>query len=103
MNNVGNVSNLGTYVENIITSDTIRGTGEGTITSLENNSMVGWNAYDLGKKTENGTLIYRGIIFFHILDPEDKDNEFIFLDNQVGVYKNTINDTGGTREIWMLN
>lgn len=95
INNVGNVSNLGTYVENIISSNTIRGTGEGIIRSLENNSMVGWNAYDLGKRTENGSLIYMGIIFFHILDPKDKDNEFMFLDNQVGVYENVIDDTGG--------
>jgi hypothetical protein len=48
--NFGNVSNLGTFVEHMISLDVIRGNGEGIITSDDGNSTIGWNAYDIGKK-----------------------------------------------------
>lgn len=108
MDNVGNVSNVGTFVEHMISPDVIRGNGEGIITSADGNSTIGWNAYDLGKRNDDRTFIFKGIIFFRLLSHEDEtDNQFVFLDNQVGVYKNIVNfgsvgDYVG-REIRMLN
>lgn len=103
--NVGNVTNTGTYVEHLLPLDVIRGSGEGILTSVDNNSMIGWSAYDLGKKSDNGSFIFKGIIFFNILSPDEgRDNEFMFLDNQIGVYKSIVESDGGsTREIWALN
>ena len=108
MENVGNVSNIGTFTEHMISPDVIRGNGEGIITSADGNSTIGWNAYDLGKRSDDRTFIFKGIIFFRLLSHEDEtDNAFLFLDNQVGVYKNVVNfgsvgDYVG-REIWKLN
>ncbi|MGA7369594.1 MAG: hypothetical protein WBX01_10740 [Nitrososphaeraceae archaeon] len=106
VDNVGNISNIGTFVEHMISSDVIRGTGEGIITSHGSNSTIGWNAYDLGKRSDDGGFILKGTIFFHILSANDTDNEFMFVDNQVGVYKNIVNfdnvDYAG-REIWFIN
>lgn len=108
MENVGNVSNIGTFVEHMISSDVIKGNGEGIMRSSDGNSTIGWNAYDIGKQSDDGSFIFKGIIFFHILSPEDDpDNEFNFLDNQVGVYKNIVNfdsiEEYVGREVWMLN
>ena len=107
MENVGNVSNIGTFVEHMISSDVIKGNGEGIMRSADDNSTVGWNAYDIGKHSDDGSFIFKGIIFFHILSrDDDPDNEFNFLDNQVEVYKNnnfdSIEEYVG-REVWMLN
>jgi hypothetical protein len=105
--NVGNVSNIGTFVEHMISSDVIRGNGEGIMRSADGNSTIGWNAYDIGKRSDDGSFIFKGIIFFHILSPEDDPDEFNFLDNQVGVYKNIVNfdsiEEYVGRGVWMLN
>jgi hypothetical protein len=106
--NVGNVSNIGTFVEHIISSDIIRGNGEGIITSADGNSTIGWTAYDLGERSGDGSFILRGIIFFHLLSPEDEtDNVFRFLDNSVGLYRNVFNPDAVEeyvgREIWAFN
>lgn len=65
--------------------------------------MVAWNAYDLGKRIDNNnnnTFVFNGIIFFDVLPSHDGSNEFMFLDNSVGLYRSEVNDTGSTRQIW---
>ena len=46
--------------------------------------MVAWNAYDLGKRIDNNTIVFNGIIFLDVLPPYNGGNEFMFLDNRVG-------------------
>lgn len=106
--NIGNVSNIGIFVEHVISPDIIRGNGEGFITTADGNSTIGWNAYDLGKRSDDGSFILRGIIFFHLLSSEDEtDNAFMFLDNSVGLYRNVFNfdavEEYVGREIWSLD
>ena len=84
---VGNVSNTGTYVETIESSNVTRGYGHGIITSPESNNKVAWNAYDLGKRINNSTYVFKGIIFFDVLPSHDGSNELMFLDDGVRVYK----------------
>jgi hypothetical protein len=101
IHDVGNVSNTGTYIATIESSNTTKGIGQGIITSDESNNMVAWNAYDLGKRIDNATtFVFNGIIFFNVLPPHDGSNEFMFLDDRVGLYRSEVNDTGSTREIW---
>ena len=96
---VGNVSNTGTYIETIESSNVTKGVGQGIITS-ESGNMVAWNAYDLGKRIDNNTVVFNGIIFFDVLPPYNGGNELMFLDNRVGLYRSEVNDTGSSREIW---
>ena len=96
---VGNVSNTGTYIETIEFSNVTKGVGQGIITSDESGNMLAWNAYDFGKRIDNNTVIFNGIIFFDVLPTYNGDNEFMFLDNRVGLYRSEVNDTGSSREI----
>ena len=101
INNVGNVTNTGTFIDTIESSNVTKGIGHGIITSDETNNMVTWNAYDLGKRVDNTTnFLYNGIIFFDVLPPHDSSNEFVFLDGRVGLSRGEVNDTGSIREIW---
>ena len=100
---VGNVSNTGTYVETIESLNVTRGNGHGIITYSESNNKVAWNAYDMGKRINNSTYVFKGIIFFDVLPSHDRSNELMFLDDGVGVYKSKVSDTGNTREIWTGN
>ena len=106
MTGVGYVNNRGTYEESIISSNITRGTGKGIISSHESGNIITWNAHDLGEKQEDGTYVFKGIIFLNIppgSDGVDGSNEFEYLDNQVGVYRSIVNDTGSVREIWLLS
>jgi len=110
MDGIGNVTNIGTYSEHMLSSNVMRGTGEGIITGVNGSGTIGWSAFDLGNKDDNGNFIFKGITFFHILDNDDGDkinNVFNSFDNQVGVYKNVVNfantDEYVGREMWKLN
>jgi hypothetical protein len=100
MTNVGNVTNAGTFIDTSESSNVTKGICRGIITSDETNNMVTWNAYDLGKRVNNINFLYNGIIFFDVLPPHDSSNEFMFLDDRVGLYRGEVNDTGSIREIW---
>jgi hypothetical protein len=101
MRNIGDVTNTGTYVENIYHNGTQLGAGKGIITT-RNGDFISWNAYDLGL-TVNGngndtgglntetTTTYRGIIFLHTTS-----ENLSFMNNVIGLY---IYDENG-RQIW---
>jgi hypothetical protein len=105
MRDIGNVTNTGTFVENIYDNGTLYGVGKGVITT-ENGDIISWNAYDIGL-TVNGngdeddtasgglnterTTTFRGIIFLHTTS-----ESLSFMNNVVGLY---INDENG-RQIW---
>ena len=103
MRNIGNVSNIGTFVENVYDNGTLYGVGKGVITT-ENGDRISWNAYDIGL-TVNGNggdddftsgglnrmPTFRGIIFL-----STNSENLSFMNNVVGLY---INDENG-RQIW---
>jgi hypothetical protein len=99
MSTVGNVSNIGTFIEHNVSPDIMVGTGKGIITSIDSNNKVTWSGYDLGKRLDNGSYIYKGIMFFEAL-PSDENNGFMFLDNGVGIYQHIVNQNDSTRQIW---
>jgi hypothetical protein len=49
MSSVGNVSNIGTFIEHDVSPNTMVGTGKGIITSIDSNNKVTWSGYDIGK------------------------------------------------------
>lgn len=104
MRNIGNVSNIGTFVETVFPDRTLDGVGKGVITT-ENGDRISWNAYDIGltangngnNDTASGSLntermpTFRGIIFL-----STNSENLSFINNVVGLY---INDENG-RQIW---
>ena len=105
MRNIGNVSNIGTFVETVFPDGTLDGVGKGVITT-ENGDRISWNAYDIGLLTANGNgnndtasgglntermPTFRGIIFLSA-----NSENLSFMNNVVGLY---INDENG-RQIW---
>ena len=104
MRNIGNVSNIGTFVETVFNDGTLDGVGKGVITT-ENGDRIIWNAYDIGltvngngnNDTASGGLntermpTFRGIIFL-----STNSEDLSFMNNVVGLY---INDENG-RQIW---
>jgi hypothetical protein len=104
MRNIGNVSNIGTFVENVYDNGTLYGVGKGVITT-ENGDKISWNAYDIGLTAVNGNgnndtggalpidrmPTFRGIIFLSTVS-----ENLSFMNNVVGLY---INDENG-RQIW---
>lgn len=101
MRNIGNVTNTGTFVENVYHNGTQHGIGKGIITT-ENGDIISWNAFDIGLTvngngddtggldTERNTT-FRGIIFL-----STNSENLSFMNNVVGLY---INDENG-RQIW---
>lgn len=105
MRDIGNVTNTGTFVENIYHNGTQHGIGKGIITT-ENGDRISWNGYDIGL-TVNGNgngdddtasglnterePTFRGIIFL-----STTSENLSFMNNVVGLY---INDENG-RQIW---
>lgn len=105
MRNIGNVTNIGTFVENVFHNGTLYGVGKGVITT-ENGDRISWNAYDIGLLTVNGNgddddtanslntermPTFRGIIFL-----STNSENLSFMNNVVGLY---INDENG-RQMW---
>lgn len=99
MSGVGNVSNIGTFIEHDVSPNIMVGTGKGIITSIDSNNKVTWSGYDLGKRLDNGSYIYRGIMFFEAL-PSEENNELMFLDNGVGIYQHIVDQNKSIRQIW---
>jgi hypothetical protein len=101
MRDIGNITNTGTFVENINDNGTQHGIGKGIITT-ENGDMISWNAYDIGLTvTGNGndtaglnaeeTATFRGIIFL-----QTNSENLSSMNNVAGLY---VNDENG-RQIW---
>jgi hypothetical protein len=92
------VTNQGTYINTYISNNTIRGEGNGTITTADTNEIATWQAYDSGKIPDpNESQVYHGIIFF-----KSPSGTLSFLDNKVGLYIIEIENDDGkySRHIW---
>ena len=114
MRNIGNVTNTGTYIENVNHNIGIaHSVGKGIITTENGGGdVISWNAYDLGLLSGYGSgnrngndtaagldsiTTYRGIVFFNT------DSERLsFMNNIVGLYITQVNNENGSslRQIW---
>lgn len=110
--NIGNVTNTGTFIDNIDHDGArVHGVGKGVII-VENGrgDMISWNSYDLGLTvygngnntgggldTERITTTYRGIVFFNT-----NSERLSFLNNVVGLYITQVNNGHGSGlgQIW---
>ena len=110
--NIGNVTNTGTFIDNIDHDGArVHGVGKGIITIEDGGDMISWNSYDLGLTvygngnntggggldTEKITTTYRGIVFFNT-----NSERLSFLNNVIGLYiTQVINGHGsGLGQIW---
>jgi hypothetical protein len=113
MRDIGNVTNIGTFVDHIDPNNgtIVHGIGKGIIT-LENEGgdMITWNSYDLGLTSYgngNATAVgdgldretittYRGIVF------NANSERLSFMNNIVGLYMTqVINGNGsGLGKVW---
>lgn len=108
MRNIGNVTNMGTFTDNISHDGTrVHGTGKGIITIEDGGDMISWNSYDLGltvygNDTADGIdretiTTYRGIVFFNT-----NSERLSFLNDVVGLYITLVIDGHGSGlgQIW---
>ncbi len=80
LSGIGNVTNVQTWVDTYRTYNTIYGEGKGIIFS-ENGQMAPWIGYDIGQIQSNGTISYKGVIFFN----NNATGNMKFLNNQIGL------------------
>jgi len=93
---IGNVTNIGTFLETNKSDKTISGQGRGIITTIDGD-LVMWTSYDLGQINSVNGEKYRGIIFFDAVSKGKLD----FLNNAVGLYTSDVGSNGSSlRQIW---
>lgn len=93
---IGNVTNIGTFLETHKSDNIIIGQGKGSIIT-DNGEFINWTSYDLGEIALNKAEKYRGIIFFNALSEGSLD----FLNNTIGLYTSDVPNNGSSlRQIW---
>lgn len=81
MKGVGKISETGTYVSTR-SPGAFHSIGSGTVSTADGSGTAIFTAADQGKLDVNGTLLYKGIVFYKA-DPTGKLG---FLNNKVGLY-----------------
>lgn len=102
MTGIGNVSNIGTFIETYKTNKIVYGQGKGIISSEKNgnNDLITWKSYDIGTINPDRSKIYHGIIFF-IYDNTYSNNSMRLLDNTAALYTTKVDTNGSTlRQMW---
>jgi hypothetical protein len=96
MVDIGNVTNIGTFLETNKSDKSISGQGKGIIATTDGD-LVMWTSYDLGQINSDKSEKYRGIIFFDAVSRGKLD----FLNNTVGLYTSDVGSNGSSlRQIW---
>jgi hypothetical protein len=97
INDTINVTYQGTYINTYISNNTIRGEGNGILTTEDADEIATWQAYDSGIIESDDSQIYYGIVFFN-----STSGILSFLDNKVGLYIIEIEKDNGyySRHIW---
>ena len=104
---IGNVTNIGTFIETYKTNKIIFGEGKGIITP-ENGSggggsdIITWTSHDIGKINSDRSESYHGIMFFS-LDSNiiSYNGKLGFLNNTAAIYTTSVGANGSTlRQIW---
>ncbi len=92
---IGNVTNIHTWTDIYKTHNTTFGEGKGVMIS-ENGQMAPWIGYDLGQIQNNGTIIYKGIVFFN----NNATGNMKFLNNVIGLKIATYEGNNQTTKIF---
>lgn len=92
---VGNVTNSQTYVSTHLSDELTQGTGHGTITTQDGES-IDWIVSGIGKSYDNGGWVYYDIILFNNTQSES----LAFLNNSIGLIKSLPGDEPDY--IWLL-
>ncbi len=95
LNGVGNVTNIETWVNTYRTSNIIYGEGKGIMIS-ENGQMAPWIGYGVGQLQNNGTILFKDIIFFS----NNATGNMKFLDNVIGLHISTVQGNNQTTTIF---
>ncbi len=101
MAGIGNVTNIGTFIETYKTNKIIFGEGKGMITAGNgSNNSISWKSYDVGKINSDKSENYHGIMFF-IGNNSSSNGSLRFLDNTAALYTSSVDTNGSTvRQIW---
>jgi hypothetical protein len=98
INGVGNVTEIGTYTTTYGLGTT-KSVGKGVIGTGDGH-VVTFTGEDRGQTDYNGTVLYRGIMFFEV-DP--RDSKLGFLSNKMGMYLYAESPGGyDATKVWLI-
>ncbi|WP_134484929.1 hypothetical protein [Candidatus Nitrosocosmicus franklandus] len=92
---VGNVTNNQTYIGTHLSGELIQGTGHGTITTQDGES-IDWIVSGIGKPYDNGGWFFYDIMLFNSTQSES----LAFLNNNIGLFKSLAGDEPDS--LWLL-
>lgn len=95
---IGNVSNVGTWIDNYRNENLTFDEGRGLFSIEGDISTAPWKAYDIGTN-DNGNKTFRGILFFD----NNTTGRFITLANSVWIYIITPWSDQPTIKMWRWN
>lgn len=96
--NVGNVTNIATWVNTFRSENVIYGVGNG-IMSTDDGQMATWTAHDIGHTDDKRVITYRGVMFFNA----NPSGVLGFLNNVAGLYITQVEGDKQTTKIWQWN
>jgi hypothetical protein len=92
---IGNVTDIQTWLDTYMTSNTIYGEGKGIMISADG-QMAPWIGYGIGQTQNNGTALFKDIIIFS----DNATGNMKFLDNQIGLRIATVQENNQTTKIF---
>ncbi len=95
LSGVGNVTDIETWLNTYRTSNIIYGEGKGIMISADG-QMAPWIGYGVGQIQNNGTMLFKDIIFFS----NNATGNMKFLDNVIGLYIAKVEGNNQTTKIF---
>ena len=92
---IGNVTNIQTWIDTLRTPKVIYGEGKGVMIT-DDGQRATWIGYDIGQLQNNGSIIYKGITIFN----NNATGDMAFLNNLVGLHITTVQDNNQATKIW---
>ena len=96
LNGVGNVTNMGTWVDNYRREGITFNTGIGVFSTPDGLSTAPWKAYDMGTTNETGDRTFKGLLIFE----NNANGELSFLANTEWLYIIKLSDPQPTVRMW---
>jgi len=93
--NVGNVTNVQTWVNTFKSPMVFFGVGKG-IMSTGDGQIATWKGYDIGKSSNNSAITYHGITFFDT----NSTGKMSFLKNLIGLHMTKVSGNKQSTKIW---
>jgi hypothetical protein len=82
MDGIGNVTNIGTWIDTHRAEGITFNVGQGIMSTPDGKSTAPWRAYDIGRTFENGTRTFKGLMIFN----NNTNGEFESLSNVEAIY-----------------